>query len=102
VAAAETEPGWAVLDARRLPLDEAAVLEAARVPLVTVEEGTGRGGLGSAVLELLAVRGVTQRVRVLGLPGDRFIPHGEARSRRAWLGLDVEGLVRAAREVLGR
>ncbi|MEW6430087.1 MAG: 1-deoxy-D-xylulose-5-phosphate synthase [Myxococcota bacterium] len=100
--AAADEPSWAVLDARRLPLDEAAVLAAARAPLVTVEEGTERGGLGAAVLELLAARGVSQRVRVVALPGDRFVPHGEARSQRATLGLDAEGLARAAREVLGR
>jgi 1-deoxy-D-xylulose-5-phosphate synthase len=41
-------------------------------------------------------------VRVVALPGDRFVPHGEARSQRATLGLDAEGLARAAREVLGR
>jgi 1-deoxy-D-xylulose-5-phosphate synthase len=98
--AAVGEPSWAVLDARRLPLDEAALLEAARAPLVTVEEGTERGGLGGAVLEWLAARGVLQRVRVVALPGDRFVPHGEARAQRAQLGLDAAGLARAAREVL--
>jgi 1-deoxy-D-xylulose-5-phosphate synthase len=93
--------GAGVLDALELPLDEAAVLEAARVPVVTVEEGTERGGLGAAVLELLARRGVLQRVRVVGLPGGEFIRHGEARAQRASLGLDAAGLQRAARGVLG-
>ncbi|MEW5740998.1 MAG: transketolase C-terminal domain-containing protein, partial [Myxococcota bacterium] len=100
--AAQAEPRWAVLDARVLPLDEAAVLEAARGLLITVEEGTSRGGLGSAVLELLAARGVSTRVKVVALPSDRFIPHGEARAQRSELGLDLQGLRRAAREVLGR
>jgi len=100
--AAQAEPAWAVLDARVLPLDEAAVLEAAQGPVVTVEEGTERGGLGAAVLELLAARGVQQRVRVVALPGDRFVAHGEARAQRAALGLDAAGLARVAREVLGR
>ena len=59
-----------------------------------------RGGLGSAVLELLAQKGLATRVRVLGLPADRFVRHGEARAQRAELGLDVAGLQRVAREVL--
>jgi 1-deoxy-D-xylulose-5-phosphate synthase len=100
--AAQAEAAWAVLDARLLPLDEAAVLEAAKGPLVTVEEGTSRGGLGSAVLETLAAHGVKTSVRVVALPGDAFVAHGEARTQRAALGLDAAGFARAAREVLGR
>jgi 1-deoxy-D-xylulose-5-phosphate synthase len=93
--------GAGVLDALELPLPEADVLEAARAPLVTVEEGTERGGFGSAVLELLARNGVQQRVRVVGLPGGAFMRHGEARAQRAQLGLDAAGLAQAAREALG-
>lgn len=100
--AARGEPRWAVLDARVLPLDEAAVLEAARGAVVTVEEGTVRGGLGAAVLEVLSAHGVQARVRVAGLPGERFVAHGEARAQRAALGLDAPGLAALAREVLGR
>jgi 1-deoxy-D-xylulose-5-phosphate synthase len=99
---ASTGEDWNVLDAVQLPLDEAAVLEAAQAPLITVEEGTVRGGFGSAVLELLARAGVLTRVRLMGLPGDRFVPHGDARVQRAELGLDASGLRAAAREVLGR
>ena len=58
--------------------------------------------LGGAVLELLAAHGVQQRVKVLGLPGDAFPLAGEARAQRHQLGLDAEGLRRAALEVLGR
>ncbi len=99
--AAEGAPDWGVLDARFVtPLDEGAVLEAAACGrLVVVEEGTTRGGLGSAVLELLAARGVSARVRLLGMP-DAFVPHGDARVQRAELGLDVAGLRRAAEALL--
>jgi 1-deoxy-D-xylulose-5-phosphate synthase len=103
--AAADEPRWAVLDARAVsPLDEEALLVLVRAgaALVTAEEGSERGGLGGAVLECLANHGVPARVRVLGLPGERFIRHGEARQQRAELGLDAEGLRRAAREVLGK
>lgn len=100
--AARAQPDWAVLDARyAAPLDEAAVLEAAACgALVTVEEGTVRGGLGGAVLELLAAKRCLTRVSTLGMPGDRWVLHGEARTQRAQLGLDAAGLERAARDLL--
>ncbi|MFL5357164.1 1-deoxy-D-xylulose-5-phosphate synthase [Archangium sp.] len=99
--ASASEPGWSVLDARFVtPLDEAAVLEAAACGrVVVVEEGTTHGGLGGAVLELLAARGVCVRVKLLGMP-DTFVPHGDARVQRAELGLDAEGLRRAALALL--
>lgn len=90
----------AVLDVFELPLQEDAVVQAAVRPIITVEEGTERGGLGSAVLELLARRGILQKVRVVGLPGGDFVRHGEARAQRAALGLDAAGLERVGREVL--
>ncbi len=99
-AAAEA-PDWSVLDARVVaPLDEAAVLEAAACGLLVVaEEGTTRGGLGGAVLELLAARRVSARVTLLGLP-DTFVPHGDARVQRAELGLDAAGFRQAAQALL--
>jgi 1-deoxy-D-xylulose-5-phosphate synthase len=99
--AAAPEPDWSVLDARFVsPLDEATVLEAAACGrVVVVEEGTTHGGLGSAVLELLAARGVSARVKLLGMP-DTFVPHGDARVQRAELGLDAAGLRRAALALL--
>jgi 1-deoxy-D-xylulose-5-phosphate synthase len=100
--AARARPRWSVLDARYAsPLDRDAVLEAARPGrIVTVEEGMGRGGVGSAVLEVLADAGVTARVRTLGLP-DAFIRHGDARAQRAKLGLDADGIGAAAEALLG-
>ena len=102
IEAARSHADWSVLDARyAAPLDEAPLLEAASTgALVTVEDGTVRGGLGGAVLELLAARGIASRVATLGMPGDRFVPHGEARTQRAQLGLDAAGLERAAVELL--
>lgn len=101
--AAAPEPDWSVLDARFVsPLDEATVLDAATCGrVVVVEEGTTHGGLGSAVLELLAARGWEARVTILGMP-DTFLPHGDARVQRAELGLDAAGLRRAALALLAR
>jgi 1-deoxy-D-xylulose-5-phosphate synthase len=93
--------GVAVLDVRLVsPLDGRAVDEALLTGrVVTVEEGTTRGGLGSAVLEAAARQGRLARVRLLGLP-DTFIRHGDARAQRAALGLDAEGIGRALRALL--
>ena len=94
---------WAVVDVFELPLSDALVLRlrSTRV-LLTVEEGTTRGGLGAAVLEAISDQPSPPRVRVLGLPADRFVRHGEARAQRAALGLDSAGIKKAALEVLGR
>ncbi len=99
--AAVQEPGWSVLDARfATPLDEAALREAAACGRVLVaEEGTVRGGLGSAVLELYAREGVDARVRLVGMP-DAFVPHGDARAQRAAYGLDAAGLRAAGRALV--
>jgi 1-deoxy-D-xylulose-5-phosphate synthase len=99
--AASALEGVAVLDVRLLsPLDEEAVDRACETGRVlTLEEGTTRGGLGSAVLELAARRGLRPRVRLLGLP-DAFVRHGDARAQRAALGLDAAGIFRALGEML--
>jgi 1-deoxy-D-xylulose-5-phosphate synthase len=99
--AAKDEPHWSVLDARfASPLDRQALREAAAAGrLLTVEEGTVRGGFGSAVLELCAEEGLQVRVRCLGLP-DRFVRHGDARAQRVELGLHPEGIGDAARGLL--
>jgi len=100
LCALEARGDWAVLDAHLAePLDEGALEDAAQGGLLVVaEEGTTRGGLGSAVLEFLARRGLAPRVQLLGLP-DAFLPHGDARVQRAELGLDAEGLRRASEQL---
>ncbi len=98
--AARDQP-WSVVDVAELPLSGELVARLALArAIVTIEEGTTRGGLGGAVLEALAERPV--RVKVLGLPADRFIRHGEARAQRAALGLDAAGIRAAALQLLGR
>jgi 1-deoxy-D-xylulose-5-phosphate synthase len=99
--AARTLEGVAVLDARVVsPLDTEAVDRACETGVVvTVEEGTTRGGLGSAVLERAAQTGRRPRVRLLGLP-DAFVRHGDARAQRQALGLDAPGIARAVRALL--
>ncbi|MFM7321100.1 MAG: 1-deoxy-D-xylulose-5-phosphate synthase [Armatimonadota bacterium] len=84
------------------PLDEGAILGAARRTgrVLTLEDGTIAGGFGSAVLELLADQGASDvRVRRIGLP-DGFVEHGSIPILRRQVGMDVDGVVAAARALL--
>jgi len=84
------------------PLDGELIgsLAAGCARLITVEENALQGGFGSAVLELLEERGLTEvQVRRLGIP-DVFVEHGPQDVLRRKFGIDVEGIVRAAEELL--
>ena len=80
------------------PLDRPNILKAIEECgfVLTVEEGCLAGGFGSAVVEAAVDAGLnTAHVRRLGLP-DRFILHAERDEQLAEVGLDVDGLTRAA------
>ena len=80
------------------PLDKHTTLKAIEECgfVLTVEEGVLMGGFGSAVLEAANDAGLsTTHVRRVGLP-DRFILHAERDEQLAEVGLDVDGLTRAA------
>lgn len=78
------------------PLDEQIMREVAELgkPVITVEDGTVEGGLGSAVLEWLADNGVSLEVKRLGVP-DRFIPHGTPAQQHRMCGFDARGIFEA-------
>lgn len=79
------------------PLDDTILTEAAQSgrPIVTVEDGTTDGGLGSAVLEWLAARGYNNiPVTRLGIP-DRFIPQGTPAQLHTLCGIDTPAITRA-------
>jgi 1-deoxy-D-xylulose-5-phosphate synthase len=64
--------------------------------VLTVEEGCLMGGFGSAVLEAANDAGLdTRHVKRVGLP-DRFVLHAEREEQLAEVGLDVDGITRAA------
>ena len=94
----------AVLNARfAKPLDRDRIVSLARRcgAVVTVEEHSGQGGFGAAVLEALAESGVAVPVRCLAIP-DRPIEHGDAKATLAELGLDPAGIARAVASLVGR
>jgi 1-deoxy-D-xylulose-5-phosphate synthase len=102
--AAETGKEVAVFDARFVkPLPEAQLVELARTRpfLLTVEENALAGGFGSAVLELLADRGILEGLRFkrLGIP-DEFIEHGSQKELRARVGINREGILNVLRSLV--
>jgi 1-deoxy-D-xylulose-5-phosphate synthase len=103
--------GWSVgvINARFVkPLDRQLILEQARGKrlLVTLEESVTTGGFGSGVLELLeearladpAYRDVA--LRIIGIPGDRFVDHGSVADLRRVIRLDAAGIAAQIRESL--
>jgi 1-deoxy-D-xylulose-5-phosphate synthase len=83
------------------PVDVEAVAQAAACDLVlTVEEGTVRGGFGSAVLESLADQGLSVPVVRLGLPDD-FVGHGSVDELFEEVGLTPAAIADAACARLG-
>ncbi|MDZ7697420.1 MAG: 1-deoxy-D-xylulose-5-phosphate synthase [Deltaproteobacteria bacterium] len=83
------------------PLDpRLAELAAASGRVLVVEENIRQGGFGTAVMELFNDSGVDEvRVKRLGLP-DRFIEHGPPDFLRKTCGLDVPGILKAAKTLL--
>jgi 1-deoxy-D-xylulose-5-phosphate synthase len=111
VADALADEGWSigVVNARFVkPLDRDLILEHARGKrlVVTFEESVVTGGFGSAVLETIEEARLTEpalretSVRILGIPGDRFVDHGSVGDLRRMLRLDAAGLEAQVREVV--
>ncbi len=95
------------------PLDEALLQEACQQyeKLITVEDGTVKGGFGSAILEFMAEHGYKNEVRILGIP-DRLVEHGTPKELQHECGYDAAGIretvlemmkgkVRVAQTILG-
>ena len=83
------------------PLDRDAVVAAARETgaIVTAEEHTVHGGLGSAVAEVVATEAPVP-MRILGIPGV-FAPTGTAEALLERFGLTADGIVEAAGQLVG-
>jgi 1-deoxy-D-xylulose-5-phosphate synthase len=70
--------------------------------VVTVEDHVKKGGFGSAVLELLARRGITGiPVRILGI-ADRFVEHGSQEILRHNNKIDAPSIINNALELVGK
>ena len=78
------------------PLDEALLDEVGRKfrRVVTVEDGSLRGGVGEAVAAFFNGRSYDVRVQRLGI-GDEWVEHGTPGQLYALCGYDEEGILRA-------
>lgn len=75
------------------PIDEELLHEVFRKfkKIVTLEDGTIVGGLGSAVLEFMADHGYSAKVTRLGIP-DRFVEHGSQQQLYKECGFDTDSI----------
>lgn len=78
------------------PLDEALLQEVGErfQRIVTIEDGTRAGGIGSAVLEWMSDHHFTPAITRLGLP-DHFVEHGSVPQLKALTGLDDDSIAKA-------
>ena len=68
------------------------------MPVITVEDGTVKGGLGTAVTDYFAGKGYTNTIKVLGIP-DRFITQGTVQQLKEMCGIDSESIYTTIKEV---
>lgn len=83
------------------PLDEALLHEVFRKysKIITVEDGTVVGGIGSAVLEFMTAHQYKADVKILGIP-DRIVEHGSQKELHKECHYDAEAIAEAAREMM--
>jgi 1-deoxy-D-xylulose-5-phosphate synthase len=67
--------------------------------VITVEDGTIVGGMGSAVIEFMADHNYHAEVKRLGIP-DQWIEHGEQTELWKECGFDAEAIAETAKEML--
>lgn len=84
------------------PLDEEAILEAARrsTAVITVEEHSIFGGLGGTVAALLMHKGISRPFKIVGIP-DEYTVTGSQEEIFAHYGITPEGLGATAYKLLG-
>src|SRR5574344_23943 len=83
------------------PLDEEmlAGIAARYRHIITVEDGSLKGGLFGAVSEFLSSSSSGASVEGIGIP-DEFIPQGKQSEELGWCGLDKEGITKRLRNYL--
>ena len=78
------------------PIDEALLHAVGKKfsRIVTLEDGTVKGGLGSAVVEFMAANGYSPTIKVLGIP-DAFVEHGTPAELYRICGMDNASVLAA-------
>ncbi|TXE12736.1 1-deoxy-D-xylulose-5-phosphate synthase [Seonamhaeicola algicola] len=83
------------------PLDEALLHRVFKEyhTIITVEDSTIKGGLGSAILEFASEHNYQNTIKILGIPDD-FIEHGNVNELQKLVGLDVDSLTFTLKQFL--
>jgi 1-deoxy-D-xylulose-5-phosphate synthase len=83
------------------PLDEQLLHEVFSrfSKIITVEDGTVKGGFGSAVLEFMADNKYNAEVKMLGIP-DEIIEHGSPKELHRECGFDAQAIADAVRSMM--
>jgi transketolase len=83
------------------PLDNTSIVEAARrsKAVITVEEHSVFGGLGSTVAALFMQNGISIPFKIVGIP-DEYTVTGSQQEIFAHYGIEPEGLAETARQLL--
>lgn len=78
------------------PIDESILRKVAEsgMPIITVEDASIKGGLGSAVIEWLSDNGFNNKVTRIGIP-DQFVPQGSISQLRRLAQMDAEAIYTA-------
>ncbi|HEX5653465.1 MAG TPA: 1-deoxy-D-xylulose-5-phosphate synthase [Chitinophagaceae bacterium] len=83
------------------PLDEALLHEVFSQfeKVLTVEDGTIKGGFGSAILEFMNEHHYKAEVRILGIP-DKLVEHGTPKELHRECGYDANSIAEVVREMM--
>ena len=83
------------------PLDTGVLEQVAsnNSAIITVEDASVHGGLGSAVAEWLTAKGITLPLKKLGAPEDAWVHHGTVSQLRHDCGYDPAGILAAIQEI---
>jgi len=66
--------------------------------IISIEDGTIKGGFGSAILEFFAKNNYSVNIDILGVP-DKFIDHGSTIELQKSIGLDAKSLAKKIEEI---
>lgn len=82
------------------PLDEKLLHEVfgKYSKIITVEDGTVKGGFGSAILEFMAENNYVARVKILGIP-DSIVEHGTLKELQREVGIDPDHIAEVIRDM---
>ena len=83
------------------PLDEEMLHEVfgKYKKIITIEDGTIVGGMGSAIIEFMSQHQYSSEIKMLGMP-DRIVEHGEQSELYNECGYDVPAIIHAVKDIM--